>query len=125
MNEETISQEQYLFNQLNFEERKSIIEIMEYIINLQQENNQLKEAINNFHYCPYDDKCGQLYDCTREEYQGMAESNTRLSTENSDLKDRIEKATKFIESVYDSLENVDRPIFFYENILKILKGEVN
>ena len=45
MNKETESQEQYLFNQLNFEERKNIIELMKCITNLQQENNQLKEKL--------------------------------------------------------------------------------
>lgn len=40
-----------------------------------------------------------------------------------DYKAIVEEATKFIEDVYNSLENVDRPILFYENILDILNGK--
>ena len=34
----------------------------------------------------------------------------------------IDKAIELIENVYNSLENVERPIIFYEKILEILKG---
>lgn len=42
-----------------------------------------------------------------------------------DLQQRIDKAIELIINIYSSLENVDRPIIFYEKILEILKGDSN
>lgn len=54
----------------------------------------------------------------------VADCNLRL-LENNKLQQRIDKAIELVENVYNSLENVDRPIMFYENILEILKGDLN
>ncbi len=94
---------------------------LDYLVKTEQENYQLKEALENIHYCPYDDKCGELYDCTKEEYQGMIEANVRLSNENSDLKDRIEKALEYINK-----HEKDGTLWFVKStdeLKEILKGE--
>lgn len=96
MNEETISQEQYLFNQLNFEERKNIIEIMEYIINLQQENNQLAEKVIN-------------------QRHALCDTNKKIQVLNA----RIEKAIEYIDKEVRFVNMQE-----YHNLSKILKGEV-
>lgn len=44
-----------------------------------------------------------------------------LKEENRLLKEKINNAIELIENIYNSLENVDRPIIFYEEILKVLK----
>ena len=45
MSEETISEEQVLHNKLSFEINQELIHLMKRIIEIQQENKQLKEVI--------------------------------------------------------------------------------
>ena len=75
---------------------KELNEVVDYINHLQQQNQALKEAINNFHYCPYDDKCGELYDCSKEEYQGMIESNMKLSLQLDLYKSVLDEIREYI-----------------------------
>lgn len=51
------------------------------------ENKRLKEALEAKSYCKYANKCDELDDCSREEYEDMANANVRLSVENCDLKE--------------------------------------
>lgn len=51
------------------------------------ENKRLKEALETKSYCKYANKCDELDDCSREEYEDMANANVRLKVENCDLKD--------------------------------------
>ena len=46
MSEETISEEQVLHNKLSFEINQELIHLMKRIIEIQQENQQLKEVID-------------------------------------------------------------------------------
>lgn len=55
------------------------------------ENKRLKEALEAKSYCKYANKCDELDDCSREEYEDMANANTRLSVENYDLKEENKK----------------------------------
>ena len=48
MSEETISEEQVLHNKLSFEINQELIHLMKRIIEIQQENQQLKEKINTY-----------------------------------------------------------------------------
>ena len=48
MSEETISEEQVLHNKLSFEINQELIHLMKRIIEIQQENKQLKEKINTY-----------------------------------------------------------------------------
>lgn len=60
----------------------------DYLLNLEKNIERLKAS----EYCPYDKKCGQLYECTKEEYQNMCNANTKLSLENDNLRYRLENA---------------------------------
>lgn len=51
------------------------------------ENKRLKEALEAKSYCKYANKCDELDDCSREEYENMANANVRLKVENCDLKE--------------------------------------
>lgn len=51
------------------------------------ENRMLKEALETKSYCKYANKCDELDDYSREEYENMANANVRLKVENCDLKD--------------------------------------
>lgn len=55
------------------------------------ENKRLKEALEAKSYCKYANKCDEFDDCSREEYEDMANANTRLSVENYDLKEENKK----------------------------------
>ena len=48
MSEETISEEQVLHNKLSFEINQELIHLMKRIVEIQQENKQLKEKINTY-----------------------------------------------------------------------------
>ncbi len=60
----------------------------EYLLSLEKKIDVLK----NSQYCPYDKKCGQLYECTKQEYEDMCNANMKLSLENDDLRYRLENA---------------------------------
>ena len=64
------------------------------------ENKRLKEALETKLYCKYANKCDELDDCSREEYEDMANSNVRLNVENYDLKQENEKLRKQLENCY-------------------------
>lgn len=49
----------------------------------------------------------------------------KLFDSKEELVQRIKKTKKLIKDVYNSLENVEKPILFYEAILKTLDGENN
>lgn len=61
------------------------------------ENKRLKEALEAKLYCKYANKCDELDDCSREEYEDMANANVRLSVENYDLKEENQKLKKQLE----------------------------
>lgn len=61
------------------------------------ENKRLKEALETKSYCKYANKCDELDDCSREEYEDMANANTRLKVENYDLEEENEKLKKQLE----------------------------
>lgn len=94
----------------------------DYLLNLEKNIERLKAS----EYCPYDKKCGQLYECTKEEYQNMCNANTKLSLENDNLRYRLEnaiadcqlrlkelkkqeevidKAIEFIKELYDNTDD--------------------
>lgn len=99
---------------------------------LYAENEHFKKALNQIHYCPYDDKCGELYDCTKEEYQGMTESNMKLYLKNDELQQRINKAMEYIEQnkyvirEYTSANSGTKKIYELccepDDLLNILQG---
>lgn len=55
-----------------------------------KENRELKEALEVKSYCKYANKCNEIYDCSREEYEDMANANMRLHVENQKLKKQLE-----------------------------------
>lgn len=60
-------------------------------MNLIEENQELKEALEAKSYCKYANKCDELDDCSREEYETMAIENIKLSVENQGLKEKLDK----------------------------------
>lgn len=60
---------------------------VEYLLSLEKTIERLK----NSQYCPYDEKCGKLYECTKQEYEDMCNANMRLSLENHELKKQVEE----------------------------------
>lgn len=61
------------------------------------ENKRLKEALEAKSYCKYANKCDELDDCSREEYEDMANANVRLSVENYDLKEENQQLKKYLK----------------------------
>ena len=64
------------------------------------ENKRLKEALEAKSYCKYANKCDELNDCSREEYEDMSNANVRLNVENYDLKEENQKLKKQLENCY-------------------------
>lgn len=62
------------------------------------ENKRLKEALETKLYCKYANKCDELDDCSREEYEDMANANVRLNVENYDLQEENQKLKKQLEN---------------------------
>lgn len=60
---------------------------------LLKENQELREALEIKSYCKYANKCNEIYDCSREEYEDMANANMRLYVENQELKKQLEDIT--------------------------------
>lgn len=54
------------------------VALEERVNSLTKENKQLKEAIEVKSYCKYANKCNEIYDCTKEEYNNMVLSNCEL-----------------------------------------------
>lgn len=65
------------------------------------ENKRLKEALETKLYCKYANKCDELDDCSREEYEDMANANTKLSAENYDLQEENQE----LKEKLDKYEN--------------------
>lgn len=61
------------------------------------ENKRLKEALEAKSYCKYADKCDELDDCSREEYEDMSNTNVRLTVENYDLKEENQELKKHLK----------------------------
>ena len=62
-------------------------------VEIQKENQGLKEALEAKSYCKYANKCDELDDCSREEYEDMANANMRLNVENQKLKSQLAGTT--------------------------------
>ena len=74
---------------------------------------------------------------SQSEYNKLVDANAKLIDKIKEQEKQIErlkaneeffckcitKAIEYINRVYDSLINADRPIMFYEELLEILKGE--
>lgn len=60
---------------------------------LLKENQELREALEIKSYCKYANKCNEIYDCSREEYEDMANANMRLNVENQELKSQLAGTT--------------------------------
>ena len=58
---------------------------------LLKENQELREALEIKSYCKYANKCNEIYDCSREEFENMAIENIKLSIENQGLKEKLDK----------------------------------
>lgn len=63
------------------------------------ENRMLKEALETKSYCKYANKCDELNDCSREEYEDMSNANVRLNVENYDLQEENQELKKQIEEI--------------------------
>lgn len=58
---------------------------------LLKETQELRETLEIKLYCKYANKCNEIYDCSREEYEDMANANMRLHVENQELKKQLEE----------------------------------
>lgn len=74
----------------------------EYLLSLEKKIERLK----NSQYCPYDEKCGKLYECTKQEYEDMCNANMKLSLENHELKKQLKETEKCLKDMYHiNIEN--------------------
>jgi hypothetical protein len=62
-------------------------------VEIQKENQELKEALEAKSYCKYANKCDEFDDCSKEEYEIMAIENIKLSIENQELKSQLSGTT--------------------------------
>ena len=123
MSEKMISEEQVLHNELSFEINQELIHLMKRIVEIQQENQQLKEKINTyenpedltlmFMYCDEKakDKIKQLKEVieeARENINELIEHYKRLlnAEYNQEISVFVDKTHKnmFISNVVSSLE---------------------
>ena len=79
------------------------------------ENRMLKEALEAKSYCKYANKCDELNDCSREEYEDMANANVRLSGENYDLKEENQRLKKQLENKYEKVGTLTDELLYEEN----------
>lgn len=82
------------------------------------ENRMLKEALETKSYCKYANKCDELNDCSREEYEDMSNANVRLNVENYDLKEENQTLKK-------QVEEIDRKLFFTKNELDMRQKSID
>lgn len=75
---------------------------------LLKETQELREALEIKSYCKYANKCNEIYDCSREEYEDMANANMRLYVENQELK-------KQLENKYEKVGTLTNEILYEEN----------
>ena len=99
---------------------------------LKKENNLLKDRLKMISSCKYVNECDFLYDCTKEEYKYMADSNVHLTLENERLKEVIDKVNVFLNNhdknagkLYYKYNNKYLLSEIKEDIRKILKGGSN
>lgn len=99
------------------EEINKIIEVYdEVIVDLQQENSQLKEKVNILNQ--YKLMCNAHFGTKVNPIQ-QTQRLKQLEYENSQLKERIEKAIEYIENDLQSfLYSIE-----YKKLLEILKGD--
>ena len=64
---------------------------------LLKENQELREALEIKSYCKYANKCNEIYDCSREEYEDMSNANMRLHVENQELKEKFKATNKGLQ----------------------------
>jgi hypothetical protein len=72
-------------------------------------------------------RASEKYRLTHKDYYNKKskEYAKRVRSQKNDYKARIDKAIEYIDNIYSSLENVDRPIKMYDDLLNILQGEDN
>lgn len=70
---------------------------------LKKENNLLKDRLKMISSCKYVNECDFLYDCTKEEYKYMADSNVHLTLENERLKEDVEQLIGRINELHKEL----------------------
>lgn len=61
-----------------FGDRDAFNEIVAIFKEKEKENKRLKEVLEVKSYCKYANKCNEIYDCTKEEYNDMVLSNCEL-----------------------------------------------
>lgn len=106
MNEEIKEILNYFTKYANIEDSIKIGRLKNYITNLQQENKKNKEY-------------SEFYKDMSDKWKDMSDVFKKSC---EDYKSRNEKAIELINNVYNSLENVDKPIKFYEDLLNTLQG---
>ena len=75
----------------------------EYLLSLEKKIERLK----NSQYCPYNEKCEKLYECTKQEYEDMCNANMKLSLENHELKKQLEERTKMNQNAYNYSQKME------------------
>ena len=91
-------------------------------LELYNEVIRLREALEIKYYCKYANKCNELYDCSKEEYEGMAECNMEMSNRINEAIEYIEKETKELYSKNRCCKYLGE-IMQLEYVLNILRGE--
>lgn len=71
--------------------------------NLARKIAKLKEALEA---CKYANKCDELDDCSREEYEDMTNANESLNVENYDLKEENQELKKQLEDKEDYINKL-------------------
>ncbi|MBR4672064.1 MAG: hypothetical protein IKO78_02540 [Bacilli bacterium] len=129
MSEELMITKEDLVNWLNRPPSNDDLDLIGFITTrlenfykLEQENKQLREALETKFYCQYANKCNKLYDCTREEYETMTQSNMKLSLEIAELKEEIERQSKaqcILDDEITELQiKIDKAIEYCKNNLE-------
>ena len=96
--------------------------VYEDALELYNEVIRLREALEIKYYCKYANKCNELYDCSKEEYEGMAECNMEMSNRINEAIEYIEKETKELYSKNRCCKYLGE-IMQLEYVLNILRGE--
>jgi len=93
---------------------------------IKKENKELLEALDIKKYCKYANKCNEFNDCTREEYQTMAERNMKLCLENDEFQQELDKykakdySLRYAIDRFDSYNTISE---ITEELLDILDKE--
>ena len=99
----------------------------EKVIKLQKENKQLRKALETKHYCKYANRCNEVYDCTREEYNSMAECNMELWLKNDELQQENKQLKEQLEYLRSNeyLNQVKWERNFNEELVKDLQQRID